>query len=1467
MLQYDAKDNVLYGYKNKCAVPKVEEMLDTGVTVANDLTHYYNNQVIKDFMTYIKPELEKVFQQGNCPKITIIGEPRIVRCDVDDIALDRFNTTEKFDAYMIQGHRKNRTRILEDRSPMLQCRFSVPGLDDKDAEWVTVMKLPYFDPASGILTINGVDYTFTYMLEQSDGISYVSNLGTTKKPCITLKTNKNSIHLEPGAKGIKATLKDTVTGFGGNGSVSLVSLMVGALKAEDFDVRKVWDEFKSSDIMNIYKSEKDLGMALYWYQDGSGRFQADDYTGRASRTPIDALLGGADTEEKTTFSGGMINKIMGKDILPNGLPNKMYDTTLVRDELNEVLSLKAGIGLQLYADAVDDNGNVIKKAGIVLSASDIEDLQRNGIYKIYIKYDPKIIGGRVAEDIYLNVINVGTLVSDAIQEAFPEEDGMYTTQVHRITDVDLEKKMCFVVSTGTVITEEIMSLLINSGVQEIKAFVGTSKTPKKICFYEEIISNRQFKGSWIGKAGSDTNKWFYKDANNNYIPQEGCYGYRAYDLVAMLSCATKVFNERQLVNIPNIDVDFRKTLATPTIQFSRALQFTGRETVSSRNARNIATTLRKFAVENSLAFHKHDTVLSEKFYAFTINLNNFLTKTSKCVRRLTQDAYINPVAYISEVTKANVFTKGKHQVSDSQRVIAIGSYGKIDAFEIPQSGKMGVVNNLTVGAHFDESGKITTPYHRVIISGGKAKIDLDNIVYLDVIAEEKEVIADICSLTVDDDGYIKESIEDYVLCRVPGVTVEERQLFEHYPIKEVTYVTHNAVQTLSWAAATIPFVCNNDAARAVFAIAQLKQCKGHRNAETPSVMTSAYKMLPLMNDVFGLVCPEDGYVIQSGVDKKTDEHVCMVEFPPKGAKTRYTGKHDSDHPSYLRKRSLYLTGSNSYTDFKYNADAHQHDINIQDYQDKTPIKKGEAAIGSNFISDDGFLKLGVDLLVAYRPNYNYEDSTCLSESAARKVCTYRVNKEVIHMKPSMRAYSIRNLAELKSGIVGPEEAINTVDIGYHETSGDTVMSFKLQSAYGTFLRQIPHVNDKGLYDGVELWLLSEDFVDIGDKFSNRHGNKATVSRVFPDAKMPRLQNGMAIEMELNPLGVGSRMNIGQILEIHMGLVCHVLGIRVCADAYNGISETEIKDLLSMTVDLADSTGDPRTILNQYNVPDNLKQRCIDNIDKIRVYANCFTKRGTARLILPDHEGRLTETECLVGWVHEFKLIQESATKVHARGNEMSHEPYASLSDAPTKGASNAGGQRLGNMEVSALAAYNANGLMHEIMNERSDNAIARNNFNVKTFLNNKVGEGLLEEGDGQRRSVTQLLYTLLALGIYTEPTNGEIIPLSKNNHFDLSRPKPQQLRDAAKRYKDKVSQYRDASRTVAGNTLSSIQVGLQVNASMNTGSQTPVQQNVPTQELEQEPVKDDMQQSNPNITFDGFASSALNKMTQGKVEV
>jgi DNA-directed RNA polymerase subunit beta len=261
------------------------------------------------------------------------------------------------------------------------------------------------------------------------------------------------------------------------------------------------------------------------------------------------------------------------------------------------------------------------------------------------------------------------------------------------------------------------------------------------------------------------------------------------------------------------------------------------------------------------------------------------------------------------------------------------------------------------------------------------------------------------------------------------------------------------------------------------------------------------------------------------------------------------------------------------------------------------------------------------------------------------------------------------------------------------------------------------------------------------------------------------------------------MNIGQIMDIHGGLVAKVLGFKLSADAYNSISLEELHTLMSLTVDLMNSTGDPHAITSQYKtLPSSFLEHCCQNIENIRLYAGCFDKEGTTKVLLPGNDGKLTETKILVGYIYVFKLIQEAHKKVHARAGETYGEAYGEITDAPTHGSSKGGGQRYGTMEIDALCAMGASGLIRELTNERCDNAIARNNFYVNNFLPPALRKQYHIDSPGQRRSVTQFLYSMLSLGIMCEPMGHEFIPLSPNNGAELAHWKPSVIQRANMNY-------------------------------------------------------------------------------------
>lgn len=458
------------------------------------------------------------------------------------------------------------------------------------------------------------------------------------------------------------------------------------------------------------------------------------------------------------------------------------------------------------------------------------------------------------------------------------------------------------------------------------------------------------------------------------------------------------------------------------------------------------------------------------------------------------------------------------------------------------------------------------------------------------------------------------------------------------------------------------------------------------------------------------------------------------------------------------------------------------------------VNKGDMIISSNFISDRGILTIGRNVLAAFIcDGYNYEDGAHISTSLQEKLTSYRVNREEFSGSP--RGTKEYRVDQYPYGKWISESSGTKLKVSYRDDKKSIRQKREKtpQKAYGFFEDVIPiQSKDNRNHYGVEVACVSVDKHGRGDKISNRHGNKGVASRTEPACNMPRLKNGMAFELTNNPLGVGSRMNIGQVKDIHCGLIAHVLGFKISSDAYNSISQEEISTLMSLTVDLMDSTGDVSGILSQYSsLPAAFLEHCKENIFAIRRYAGCFNKRGTTKVMLPNNDGKLTETTVLVGYIYVFKLIQEVHKKVHARGGETIGEPYGEITDAPTQGSSKGGGQRFGTMEMDALCAYGASGYIHELTNERCDNAIARNNLYVDTFMPSKLREQYKIDSPGQRRSVTQFLYSMLALGLMCEPEDGEFLPLSSENGEQLAHWKSSVIQRANPNYMQNYNKDRE----------------------------------------------------------------------------
>lgn len=1266
-----------------------------------------------------------------------------VEDDVIDVFLPAFLNALKVDASRINISRGNiRVRQVDpgkfnDRKHHVTVKFDVAGCESSSDGDVTIMELPHVEK-NGIIEYDSKQYAFIHMLEQEPAISFEANENTAKAAALKIKNDGRSFWIDDDARMLKIRFSD-IAAKTTKTKYSLIDLVTAFARHDGFDVEKVWSEFANFSIVNMFKDEETLNLHLYYSGGNTANVNAAEY------------------EEQ------IIPRLTLTRIKNNGFGDMSYDNTCVREDMNRLLSLDRAVGEELAMDvySVLHPGELLCREGEIIDDNMISVMQCEGVYCIYVKYIPNTEGYFLAESIHIMDAPAGLKITKGIRYAFPEEKGMYTSRDYDKLAVPI------IFEEGEPITEEMINVIKAKGYKQIKVSEKQNCSDIKILnFYEEIISNRQVHGNVIGK---DPNKWYYLGVNNTWLVNDGAY--TCYDFVALQSFCVKLFDGKWINRVVNSDAGFRKRLVPLAEQYKRAFAYAVRKGFEQMN-RKLKTVYNESKGQRFL----HRDEVDNEFYPFNKNFWKYLRDEAKCLVSLQSDNVHNPVAYQSACTKVNVFTANKYSVADSQREIAIGSYGKIDPYEIPQSQKMGTVYNSTCDAKIHTDGRITTGYYPVKNIGGQLQIIFSREVQFTAEEEESYVIGDICSLKFDQDGIVY-NVDDIVSCRVPSHNAIEKHTFAGRRVSDIQYVNVSATQPLSWTSSTIPFMASNDAARAIFACAQVKQAKGLCEPDEPDVMTSAYEQMVWLNDKFGIIAKEDGRIDQSDYYPREEKFFISVVYDSQNGQDTGT----------IYEFPEYFDSGYSVTKMRVLVKSGQR------------IHKGQMIACSNFISENGILTIGCNALAGYIcDGYNYEDGAHISEAMCERLSSYRINREELTGSP--RTTSEYRVDKYPTGRWIDKSEDMEIRVSYRDQEKNIRQRRNrlLDKAYGFMENTVPikaeHRNNNY---GVEVQCVSVDKFSGGDKLSNRHGNKGVSSRIEPTANMPRLKNGMVLDITHNPMGVGSRMNEGQVKEIHCGLFAHVLGFKLSADSYNSISEEEIMMLMSLTVDLMNSTGDVSGILGAYSnalSPDFL-QHCADNIAHIRRYAGCFDKQGTTKVELPDNDGKMTETKIVVGYIYVFKLIQEAHKKIHARGGETVGEPYGELTDAPTHGSAKGGGQRFGTMEMDALCAYGVPGYIHELTNERCDNAIARGNFYVDTFLPGKLRDQYRINSPGQRRSVTQFLYSLLALGVMAEPHDGEFLPLSHNNGAELAHWKPSVIQRANTNYMKNYSNNNDEEKT------------------------------------------------------------------------
>ena len=673
---------------------------------------------------------------------------------------------------------------------------------------------------------------------------------------------------------------------------------------------------------------------------------------------------------------------------------------------------------------------------------------------------------------------------------------------------------------------------------------------------------------------------------------------------------------------------------------------------------------------------------------------------------------VNPLSGITQKRRVSAVGPGgiKKERADAEvRDIHYTNYGRICPIETPEGQAIGLVNTLTAYAKVDEYGFLQTPYRKVDKETG---IVSNKCEYYMADIEDEAYIAQ-ATEPLDEEGRF---INKRVICRHKDYAIE-------VPAKQVDYVDVSPRQFISVATSLIPFVNSNEANRALMGANMQRQAVPLIKAEAPIVGTG----------MEATVAHDCGYTQLA----KNDGVVSYVSADEVRVKTA-EGAEDI------------------YTLVKFDKTNDETCFNQKPCVKKgEKVKKGEVII-DGYSTDNGELALGKNVLVGYMnwEGYNYEDAILINERLVKEdvytsIClkveelkcrTTKLGDEVITRDiPNLGEDALKNLDENGIVRVGAEVRAGDILVGKVTPKGETELSPEerlLRAIFGEKAREVRDTSlrvqhgkggivvdvqvfsrankdelEPGVNELVKVTIAQKRKLSVGDKMAGRYGNKGCISIIMPEADMPFMANGRPLDIVLNPLGVPSRMNLGQVLEVHLGLVAGSLGWKVATPSFDGADAEKIQ-----------------TLLKENNFPEN---------GKIQLYDG--------------RTGEPFENKTTVGIKYMLKLNHMVDSKIHAR----SIGPYSLITQQPLGGKALFGGQRFGEMEVWALEAYGASHVLQEMLTVKSDDVVGR----VKTFEAIVKGEPIAEPGIPESFKVLVKELQALALDVKILTENDEEIEL------------------------------------------------------------------------------------------------------------
>ena len=672
------------------------------------------------------------------------------------------------------------------------------------------------------------------------------------------------------------------------------------------------------------------------------------------------------------------------------------------------------------------------------------------------------------------------------------------------------------------------------------------------------------------------------------------------------------------------------------------------------------------------------------------------------------------------------------------RDVHYSHYGRMCPIETPEGPNIGLINSLASYAKINEYGFIEAPYRKIDKTDPENPRVTNEVEYMTADEEDNYHVAQANS-ELDEEGH-------FVNANVSGRYLDETS---EYPKTIFDYMDVSPQMVFSVATALIPFLQNDDANRALMGSNMQRQAVPLLTTEAPVVGT--------------------GIEVKAAVDSG----VCVV--------AKKSGTID-----YVCSNLIRMTADDG-EKIEYHLTKFSRSNQSNCYNQRPIVFKGNHVEAGQVIADgpstsEGELALGKNPLIGFMTweGYNYEDAVLLSERLVMDDVYTSIHieeyeaeardtklgpEEITRDVPGVGDEALKDLDDRGIIRVGAEVRAGDILVGKVTPKGETELTAEerlLRAIFGEKAREVrdtslkvPHgeygiiVDAKvftrengdelspGVNQAVRIYIAQKRKISVGDKMAGRHGNKGVVSRVLPVADMPYLPNGRPLDIVLNPLGVPSRMNIGQVLEIHLSLAAKALGFNVATPIFNGANEKDIQDTLELANDYVNLEWDEFKEKHGEELLPEVLDYLYENRDHRKLWKGVpISKEGKVRL----RDGRTGEefdSMVTIGHMHYLKLHHLVDDKIHAR----STGPYSLVTQQPLGGKAQFGGQRFGEMEVWALEAYGASYTLQEILTVKSDDVVGR----VKTYEAIIKGDNIPEPGIPESFKV--LLKELQSLGL------------------------------------------------------------------------------------------------------------------------